>query len=351
MNAINCALNGIHCHFHCPSYQGMQTEANRMLGFSLTGSPVQARSFDLGFHEREALRAGVRRVRECKPKSHPVHWSRKPNWFRSSSCLKNWPPLSYFCKAKLVQKTQLNFYSSRMPLRGHASPSRGRRSGKKADSGGRGTHNPQRISPLACVSPNSQSSDDSDSDVINSVQTIRFKYIRRSNKPIISAILTVVFSEENDEVGKGKVVFEEQGSSPTNSSKSGSQEESSYLPSSQSKLEEESTGFQSKEQTEALKEICSLMDMETNSPEAKKIPEDVKKPDRFFGGRLYPVLPPGFRSLEDIPCGVEIECLPDPEREEAEWRAEQEEAMQRAHVDQANAEANEDQANAEAKRA
>ena len=321
-----------------------------MLGFSLTGLPVQARVFDSVLHEREALRAGEKRVRECKQRSHLAYWSRKPNWFRGGNCFKIWPPLLHFFTTKLVQKTQLQLYSFRMPLRGHASPSRGRNSGKKAESGGRGAHKPQRISPLACVSPSSPGSDESNSDIINSVQTIRFNYIRRSNKPIVSAMITVVFSEENEEEGKGKGIWEEQEPSSNNSSQSDSQEESSYLPSSQSKLEEESTGIHSKEQNEALRVICSLMDMEITSsaqhqvldPQAQNMPEEDKKPARFFGSRLYPILPPGILRLEDLPAGMEVVCVPDPEREEVEWEAEQQAAKQKETENQAVAEVGKD---------
>lgn len=73
--------------------------------------------------------------------------------------------------------------------------------------------------------------------------------------------------------------------------------------------------------------------METSNSKAKNAPEEEKMPERFFGGRLYPVLPPGFLRLEDIPCGMEIDFLPDPKREAAEWEAEQNAAKQKAEED------------------
>ena len=68
------------------------------------------------------------------------------------------------------------------------------------------------------------------------------------------------------------------------------------------------------------------------------IPDEDKKPEHFFGGRLYPVLPPGFLRLEDIPVGMEIEFVPHPEWEEAEWEAEQQAAKQKENEVQAAAE-------------
>ena len=106
----------------------------------------------------------------------------------------------------------------------------------------------------------------------------------------------------------------------------------------------------SKEQHEALREICSLIDMEITSQaqhqetdsQAQKLPADDKKPVHFFGGRLYPILPPGILRLEDIPAGMEIECVPDPEREEAEWEAEQLAAKQKDVEEQATTEERKD---------
>ena len=123
----------------------MEIAANRMSGydeFSLTGLPVQARVFDSVLQEKEVLRAEENRVSERNQRGQLAYWSRKPNWFKGGNCFKIWPPLLHFFTANLAQKTQLQLYSFRMPLRGHASPSRGRNSGKKAKSGGRGAHNP-----------------------------------------------------------------------------------------------------------------------------------------------------------------------------------------------------------------
>jgi len=341
MKSIKRAFNGIQCHSHRPSYQGIKTAAARMSGrgeFSLTGLSEQARDFGSALQDNVGLWAEKKSVSASKPRGKPNFWSGKQNCFRGSEQFEIWSPLLQFITERRAKQTLLQLYRLRMPLRGHASPSRGRNHGQRGNPGGRGVHNPQRVSPLAYASPSSPGSDDSDADISNSVQTVKFRYFRRTNKPIVSTLITVIFTEEEGEEGKGKGIYEEQEPSSNNSSQSGSQEESSYLPSSQSKLEEESTGFHSKEQNEALREICSLMDMEITSSVAKKMPDDDKKPARFFGSRLYPILPPGILRLEDIPAGMEIEYVPDPEREEAEWEAEQQAAKQKENEDQAAAE-------------
>jgi len=305
---------------------------------SLTGLSEQAKDFDSALQDTGGLWAEEKIVSVSKPRGKPTYRSGKKNCFRGRKQFAIWPPLLQFFMEKPAKETQLKLYRFRMPLRGHASPSRDKNPGKRGNTGGRGVHSPQKVTPLAFASPNSPGSDESDSDISNSVQTVRFKYFRRTKKPFVSAMITVVFSEEDGEEDKGKGICVEQEPSSNNSSQSGSQEESSYLPSSQSKLEEESTGFHSKEQNEALREICSLMDMEITSSVAKKMPEDDKQPARFFGSRLYPILPPGILRLEDIPAGMEIEYVPDPEREEAEWEAEQQAAKQKENEDQAAAE-------------
>lgn len=243
--------------------------------------------------------------------------------FRGLAQSHSWPPLS----PVISERTEFHFGKLKMPIRGHASPRRGKKHG------GRGIHSPRRVTPLTIASPSSQSYVDSDSDTDNSVQIVTFRYIRRTNRPIVSTLITVVFAEEEDEAGKGKGIDEMQKQTPNRSPQSSSQEDSSYQPSTQSQPEEDSTGNHAKEQHEALREICSLIDMEISSSKAQNVHEEVKMPERLFGGRLYPVLPPGFRRLEDIPCGMEIDFLPDPEREAAEWEAEQNAAKQKAEED------------------
>ena len=98
-------------------------------------------------------------------------------------------------------------------------------------------------------------------------------------------------------------------------------EDSSYAPSSQSKIEEESTFAHTEEQAEVLQEIVSMQgknSLDLAPDPAKNSPERVdarqtspqkqslhKEPDFPFSTLLYPKLPPGMK-LEDIPPGMEI---------------------------------------------
>lgn len=115
-----------------------------------------------------------------------------------------------------------------MPIQGHASPRRGKKHG------GRGVHSPCRVSPLTVASPSSPGYVDSDSDTDNSVQMVTFRYIRRTNRPIVSTLITVVFTEEEDAEDKGKGIYEMQEQSSNRSPQGSSQEDSSYQPSNQS---------------------------------------------------------------------------------------------------------------------
>jgi len=75
---------------------------------------------------------------------------------------------------------------------------RGSSSGARGGVRGRGGSGPRRISPLDSISPASPSSDHSDLSLNSSFHSSCFKFKSRLNKPIISAIITVIFSEEED---------------------------------------------------------------------------------------------------------------------------------------------------------
>lgn len=72
--------------------------------------------------------------------------------------------------------------------------------GSNSGSRDRGGSAPQRITPLASASPSSLPSDHSRPSLNSSFQTTRFKFKSRLIKPLISTIITVIFSEEEDEL-------------------------------------------------------------------------------------------------------------------------------------------------------
>lgn len=75
---------------------------------------------------------------------------------------------------------------------------RGSSSGVHGGVGGRGEPIPRCISPLASVSPDSPSSDHSSPSLHSSFHFARFKFKSKLHKPSISALITVIFSKEED---------------------------------------------------------------------------------------------------------------------------------------------------------
>lgn len=150
----------------------------------------------------------------------------------------------------------------------------------------------------------------------------KFRYRRRTNKPFISALITVIFEEED--VEKASLEDQSAENSP-NSSPSKGRKDSSYSPSSRSKLVDESSPAPTEEQAEALEEIVSILDSKEpiqvqeqeavlqdqvepkpTSPHPQSQPE---LPDFYYANTLYPRLPPGMK-LEDLPVGMEISWEP-----------------------------------------
>lgn len=223
-----------------------------------------------------------------------------------------------------------------MAPRQRATPRRGRNYGQRGSFGGRGIQIPWRISPLSCASPSSIGSEESSYAISNTVQSAKFKYRRRTNKPIISALIIVIFTEEDEEEDSGKEESEEKTPSSDNSSQRRGKEDSSYIPSSQSRLEEDSTCVHSEEQNEVLKEIGSMMAEDTTNisqhssedPQAMEVSRKGKEPDDTFANILYLKLPPGIQQPEDIPDGMEVTWEPDPEREAVEREAAEREAAE-----------------------
>lgn len=229
----------------------------------------------------------------------------------------------------LQAKTEHPLHSMAPRLR--ATPRRGRNYGQRGGSGGRGNQSPRRISPLACASPPSTRSEDSGHSISNTVQSARFQFRRRTNKPLISALITVIFSKEDKEEGSLKEDTEEQTPSPSdNSSQRRWMEDSSYIPSSQSKLDEDSTFAHSEEQAEVLQEIGSMKDknnmdiaqQKAEAPQAMDVTRQVspqkkamdKEPDNSFANILYLKLPPGMKP-EDVQDGVKVTWERAPDKE------------------------------------
>ena len=101
-------------------------------------------------------------------------------------------------------------------------PRRGSNSGSRGGSWGRGGSVPRRITPLASASPSSLPSDYSGPALNSSFHTTRFKFRSRLNKQIISATITVIFSEEEDELTSSKETSKEQSHSQNFSNSQGS---------------------------------------------------------------------------------------------------------------------------------
>lgn len=155
--------------------------------------------------------------------------------------------------------TSINKNPIFMAPRFKATPRRGRHSGQHGGDGGRGRYSPRRISPLAQASPPSNRSGDSEQFICNTVQSARFRFRRRTNRPFISTLVTVIFEEEDEEENSMTNSSAEQTpSNPNSSSPSRGIEDSSYAPSSQSKIKEESAGDYIEEQAEVIQEIVGL---------------------------------------------------------------------------------------------
>lgn len=292
-------MKGIHCNLFLRPSQGTSCCDNRMEQgvtgtFSLVQFRLHAERVKSGFRWKEEGRYGKHTpfaVTSFKPVYVPVYVvSAPPNVAtkveretRSGEkrlCGVNELLVEETSNLKIVAawdslqaKTRLHV-DSRQPLssrfraavkrihmapRLRTTPRRGRHHGQRGGVGGRGTHSPRRVSPLACASPSSNRSDDSGQSISNTVQSARFQYRRRTNKPFISVLVMVIFSEEDEEEVSMKDPFEEQSPSPSNnSSPSRWMEDSSYAPSLQSKIEEESTFAHTEEQVEVLEEIVSM---------------------------------------------------------------------------------------------
>ena len=143
---------------------------------SLTGLSEQARDFSSALHDNVGLWAEKESVEAGKPGGKPNFWSGKQNRFRGREQFEIGSSLLLFISERRAKQTLLQHYRLRMPIRGYASPRRGRNQGQRGNPGGRGVHSPRRVSPLAYASPSSPGSDDSDSDISFSVQTVKFKY-------------------------------------------------------------------------------------------------------------------------------------------------------------------------------
>jgi len=75
-------------------------------------------------------------------------------------------------------------------------PRSGSNSGSYGGSQGRGSSAPRRISPLAIALPSSLPLDNYGPSLNSSLHTTRFKFKSKLKRPLISAIITVIFSEE-----------------------------------------------------------------------------------------------------------------------------------------------------------
>lgn len=100
------------------------------------------------------------------------------------------------------------FYSA-MP-RQCGIPRRGGKTGTRGESGGRGGSEPRGISPIAIASPPSPPSEHSEPTLNSSLHTARFKFKSQLNKPLISAIITAIFSEEEEEATSSDEMSKEQ---------------------------------------------------------------------------------------------------------------------------------------------
>lgn len=79
-----------------------------------------------------------------------------------------------------------------------------RRGGQRSGAGRRGNRSPWRISPLNRASPSYIGTEDSGQSIYNRVQTARFQYRRSTNRPAISALITIIFEEEDGVEGSSE---------------------------------------------------------------------------------------------------------------------------------------------------
>lgn len=172
-------------------------------------------------------------------------------------------------------------------------PRRGGISGTRGGQGDRGISAPCRISPLAKASPSSPPSEESDPSLNSSLHTSRFTFKSRLNKPLLSAIITVIFSEEEDEKASSNEDFGE------------------HRPS------QNTSASQSSSADDSLKVSAMVHDEDGQGEAGSQFippPENIIpcEPANRHVNALYPVLPPGV-TLEDIGDGVMIDWEPAPD--------------------------------------
>jgi len=169
---------------------------------------------------------------------------------------------------------------------------RGSSSGTRGGVKGRGGPVPRRISLIASVSPASPSSDHSGPSLYSSFHSSRFTFKSKLNKPTISAIITVIFSEEEDDL-------------------SGSDEQSMDRTLSQNSKDSQGS---------MAKDILNLPEVQQDEGhEEDARPQQTSSheefipcaPAQFSGTVLYPVMPPG-RSIMDVEDNVMIEWVSSP---------------------------------------
>lgn len=166
-------------------------------------------------------------------------------------------------------------------LRG--TPKRGGVSGRPA---------PPCVTPIAMASPGSSQSEESGDSLNNSLHTARFTFKSKRNQPLISALITVIFSEEDEEKVSSEADSGKQNPSQVDrATRSGSGDVTLKVD---AMIQEEEDQGDAGE-----KEI---------PPPENIIPCD---PADKYATYLYPVLPPGVK-LEDIGEGVMLDLLPGP---------------------------------------
>lgn len=114
-----------------------------------------------------------------------------------------------FKEARLCPQRGAGYLGFTMAPRTRATPRRGRNSGQRGGTSGRGQSSPRRISPLAFDLAPSCDSEHSGSDISNSVQIATLHYRRRRNRLVVKAMITVIFSEGDEEDGSWKAKTEE----------------------------------------------------------------------------------------------------------------------------------------------
>jgi len=136
------------------------------------------------------------------------------------------------------------------------------------------------VSPFAMASPTSSPSEESGPSLKSSLHTARFTFKRKRHQPLISAIITMIFSEED----------EEQVSAEADSG--------NHSPSQEARATRSGSG-------EVNFKVSSLMQEaeDQGDPGDQVTPHPDKiipcAPTDRYSTYLYPVLPPGVK-LEDI---------------------------------------------------